>query len=82
MGISIYTAYVIHSNEVRIGHNKCEDGRYQGTVNLFKDDCFHYTIISSEKSQFETTDEAIKSMQAMVDEIRAYVDKELNENKS
>jgi len=80
MGVSRISALTVHNpdNDIRVevlGQHK-ETGKWAGAINLYKDNCLHSTVISSQ-AVYDTQEAAIKEMQEVVDAIRAMTDKEL-----
>lgn len=71
MGISRYTAYVIQSSDARAESLACKDGKFQGLVNIYHDGFFHTTIISTQESFYDSSEEAVKGMQEVIDLVKA-----------
>lgn len=71
MGISRYTAYSIQSSDARADAILCKDSKYQGVIDIYHDGHFHITIISTQESLYESREEAVKSMQDLIDLIKS-----------
>lgn len=75
MGISRITAIMIQNNDARVNTVKCEDGKYQGLIELWKEDTFHTTIVSTSKSSFDTREDAEQEMLMIINKIKDMGDK-------
>lgn len=63
--------YVIQSNDARPSWLQSGRGNYHGLINIFKDDCFHTTIVSTIDC-YDSEQQATDEMKKLIEQIKAF----------